>query len=536
MWRVHGFVGRVLNRCHGNAPLRLSQNHHVEDEVINSSTILSTSRHSSDSSSHKGEDGERRKKQRTSQFCFAELPHYTALDAVGWGTAAVLFMQICKRIHSQFSSSTEPSPSPNPGALATSSTLQKCGYQILLEILSRRDVLPRGRGVLHVQRVPERQNQAQSPPQSSSSSNSNNNSCNANSTEQDHLTADSSSSDHQRAELTEEPPFPEEPLLSASCPSEDKAYCDNKETKEDNEKGILSDEERLIEAAQNLSHVGDASVPVILNIIGLESAKSENYVAAFTCFLSAAQHGYSKAQFNTGVCYETGRGVGKDKEKALYYYWQAAVRGHRLAQYRYAKLLLTSRGHQSAEELDTAISLLQQAADAGLTEAQVCLASVYSQEPVRDRCKSVHYLKMAAERGDSTALLFLGQCYESGFGVEENLRAAIECHKRAVQAGNTRAKSLLTPPTDTEENAVLRSIHSAPCFSVPDQHYQQLLSSLTGHVPPSTHQPVPLPILPHSWSMGNLGVTPPLSSMPLHLHPQAHNTEGGRCQWTVGIG
>lgn len=48
---------------------------------------------------------------------------------------------------------------------------------------------------------------------------------------------------------------------------------------------------------------------------GLESAKSENYEEAFTCFLAAAQQGYSKAQFNTAVCYEQGRGVRKDKEK-----------------------------------------------------------------------------------------------------------------------------------------------------------------------------------------------------------------------------
>lgn len=38
----------VLHRCYGNTQLRLSQNHHVEDEVINSSTVLSTSRHVSD--------------------------------------------------------------------------------------------------------------------------------------------------------------------------------------------------------------------------------------------------------------------------------------------------------------------------------------------------------------------------------------------------------------------------------------------------------------------------------------------------------
>lgn len=51
---------------------------------------------------------------------------------------------------------------------------------------------------------------------------------------------------------------------------------------------------------------------------------------------------------------------------------------------------------------------------------------------------------------DDTALLFLGQCFESGFGVQQNLRTAIEYYKRAARAGNKRAKSLLTPPNDTD--------------------------------------------------------------------------------------
>lgn len=537
MWRVHGFIGRVLYRYHGSNTLRLSQNHHVEDEVISSSTVLSTSRHSSDISSQKEEDGDRRRKQRTSQFGYAELPRYTALDAVGWGAAAVLFMQICRRIHSQFSSGSDPSVTP--GVLTSPSRLQKCGYRILLEILSRRDVLPRGGTVLCLQGVPERQNQDQfSAQNSSSSSTSSSRNGSHSSSEQDHLTPDNSTSDHQRAPLIQDSPTLGESLLSASCPLQNDASQDNTEKKDASDKVVLSDEERLTEAALNLRHVGDTSVPVILNIIGLESAKSENYEEAFTCFLAAAQQGYSKAQFNTGVCYEKGRGVSKDKEKALYYYRQAAAGGHKQAQYRYAKLLLTSRGHQSVEELNTAISLLEQAAAAGLAKAQVCLASVYSQDPVKYGCKSIQYLKMAAESGDDTALLFLGQCYESGFGVQQNLRTALEFYKRAARDGNKQAQSSLTPPDDTysKEDAMLRSIRSAPCFSAADRRLQQTLSSLAGRVPPPStgHRPATLPVLPHSWSTGSLCVPPSLSSTPLHLH--LPSTETGTCQWTVGIG
>ncbi|XP_071314105.1 death ligand signal enhancer isoform X2 [Trachinotus anak] len=537
MWRVPGFVGRVLHRCHGSAPLRLPQNHHVEDEVINSSSVFSTSRHSSDSSSQKEQDGERRKKQRTFQFGYTQLPHYTVLDAVGWGAAAALFMQICRRIHSQFSSGTEPSPIP--GSLKATSLLQKCGYRILLENFSRRDVLSRGRRVLCLQGVPERQGQDLAAAQTSSSSSSSSNTDDAGlCSSSEHLTTDSSISGHQRALLNQDSPIPgsEESLLSASCPLQNDTQQDNTKTKHVNDKDILSDEERLAGATLSLRHVGESSIPVILNIIGIESAKSESYEEAFTCFLAAAQQGYNKAQFNVGVCYEKGRGVSKDKEKALSYYLQAAIGGHTQAQYRYAKLLLTSRRHQSLEELNTAIDLLEQAAAAGLTRAQVCLASVFSQEPVRDENKSVKYLKMAAESGDDTALLFLGQCYESGFGVQQNLRTAIEFYKRAAQTGNKQAQSLLTPPNDTDrkEDAVLRSIRSAPCFSVVSHRLQQPLSSLSSPVPPSTGQLTTLPLLPHSWSTGSLCSSSTLSSTPLHLHP--HSTEGETCQWTVGIG
>ncbi|XP_069577448.1 death ligand signal enhancer isoform X1 [Brachyistius frenatus] len=527
MWRVQGFVGRVLHRYHGSNTRRLRHSHHVEDEVVNSSAVLFTSHHPFDSSSHREEDEERKRKQRTFQFGYAELPRYTALDAVGWGAAAVLFMQICRRIHSQFSSGAEPSPTP--GALTASSTLQKCGYRILLETLSRRDVLPRGRSVLCLQGVPERQEQDPATVQSSSSSSRN--SCHSIS-EQDHLTADSSISDHQRELLIQDSQIPEESLLSASGPLQSDAKQNNTEKKDATDEDMLSDKERLAGAAQNLKHVGDTSVPVILNIIGLESAKSENYEEAFACFLAAAQQGYSKAQFNTGVCYEKGRGVSKDKEKALYYYRQAAVGGHRQAQYRYAKLLLTNREHQSVEELNTAMDLLEQAAAAGLTKAQVCLASVYSQDPVRYGCKSIPYLKMATESGDDSALLLLGQCCQNGFGTQRNLKTAVDLYKRAAQAGNKRAESLPTPPDVTyAEDVVLRSIRSAPCFSAAGRRLQQPLSSLAGRVPPSAGHPATLPLLPHSWSTGSLRVPTSLSST-----TPSSAEGGGTCQWTVGIG
>lgn len=50
---------------------------------------------------------------------------------------------------------------------------------------------------------------------------------------------------------------------------------------------------------------------------------------------------------------------------------------------------------------------------------------------------------------DDTAQLFLGNCYESGFVVQQNLRTAITFYKQAARAGNKQAERLLRPPNET---------------------------------------------------------------------------------------
>ncbi|KAL6475919.1 hypothetical protein MHYP_G00144180 [Metynnis hypsauchen] len=506
MWRVQGLLGRVLSRCHGNGPLRLSNGHHVEDEVISSSTVLSTSRLTSDSSSQRGEDGERnKKKKRTSQFCYAGLARYSALDAVGWGAAAVLFMQICRRIHSQFSS--VPEQSAGPPRLREPGLIHKCTYRILLDILSRRDVLPRGVSVMCLKGA------LTSPDQSDSSGGSS--SDNAEPVPDLHAGQTSS---QQRETLSHNSQEETSPVVPGAAAASHEHPQENHRSRS------------LDEAVQNLRDVADDSVPIILNIIGLESAKGGDYDSAFECFLASAQQDYSKAQFNVGVCYEKGRGVSKDFNKALKYYRHAATAGHRQAQYRCAKLLLNRRGQQSATDTDTAtaLSLLHKAAAAGLTEAQLYLGVLFSQNADADGAKSVQYFRMAAESGDSTGLLFLGQCYERGFGVSRCYRTAVSLYQQAAAKGSQEAKKMLT---DLHNREALRSIRSAPCLSLLDQlHLSAMFSPVSQEAEPAPKHPDwPTQPLPHSWSTGNLISLPAFSAQTL----SANSKSGG---WIIGVG
>lgn len=493
----------------------------MEDEVISSSTVLSGGRHGLDSSFQRGEDGEQKKnrRRRTSQFCYTGLARYTALDAVGWGAAAVLFMHLCRRIHSQFSSVGDQNPGPT--CLREPGLIQKCSYRVLLDILSRRDVLPGGVSVMCLKGA------LTSPDQCSSSSSSNGDGVNVGGDGVQNLSSSLNTepdpdlqTPHQQGETlsnsTTDGSSPEFDVLGAAAAG--------REQPEESSARAPS----LDEAVQNLRDVMDHSVPVILNIMGLESVKAGDYETAFECFLASAQQDYSKAQFNTGVCYERGRGVRKDLSKALQFYRRAAATGHRQAQYRCAKLLLTNRG-RSDTDTATARSLLHKAAAAGLTEAQLYLGVVLSEEAQSDGGEWVQYFRMAAESGDSTGLLFLGQCYERGLGVPQCLSSAVSLYQQAAAKGNQKAKNTLR---DLHSREVLRSIRSAPCLSILDQlhlsvMFPQQVSEEAGPVP-KQQLDLPMQPLPHSWSTGNL-IAPPSFSKGVN----SNCSSGG---WIIGVG
>ncbi|XP_025926447.1 death ligand signal enhancer isoform X2 [Apteryx rowi] len=134
--------------------------------------------------------------------------------------------------------------------------------------------------------------------------------------------------------------------------------------------GDLARQGHLEEAAFQLQQIFRIDISIAFNILGIESMRAGHYKAAYTCFKLAADRGYSKAQFNVGLCYEHGRGTEKDLEKAAFYYYHAASNCHPMAQYRYARCLLCHRPENEWDSLQKAVTFLEQAAMAGITEGK----------------------------------------------------------------------------------------------------------------------------------------------------------------------
>lgn len=59
------------------------------------------------------------------------------------------------------------------------------------------------------------------------------------------------------------------------------------------------------------------SVCALCLLTGTENMKSGDYTAAFSYFQKAAARGYSKAQYNAGLCHEHGRGTPRDISKVF---------------------------------------------------------------------------------------------------------------------------------------------------------------------------------------------------------------------------
>ncbi|XP_061858081.1 death ligand signal enhancer isoform X3 [Colius striatus] len=263
---------------------------------------------------------------------------------------------------------------------------------------------------------------------------------------------------------------------------------------------------------------------------GIESMRAGHYRIAYTCFKLAADRGYSKAQFNVGLCYEHGRGTEKDLEKAAFYYYHAASSCHPLAQYRYARCLLCHRPENEWHRHPKAVTFLEQAAMAGITEAQACLGVFYMRGLQPKEKTGLKYLLLAARSGDAQSRYHVGVCYEKGLGVQQNLAEAMRHYQEAAAAGNRNAAERLRVLEEEAEDVQtkhtfssgMRSSSSSPCFWA------------TELVPADLHTSQPRPSalsLSHSWSTDSLHVRLLGAGWSRALGSRAAPQEPHRCWW-----
>ena len=71
---------------------------------------------------------------------------------------------------------------------------------------------------------------------------------------------------------------------------------------------------------------------------------AKKYDLAYKKLLPAAQKGHKKAQYRVGRCYDKGRGVEENNNKAYIWYLKSSQLGYAKAQYQLAKCYMKGKG------------------------------------------------------------------------------------------------------------------------------------------------------------------------------------------------
>ena len=132
---------------------------------------------------------------------------------------------------------------------------------------------------------------------------------------------------------------------------------------------------------------------------------AKNTVVALELFERSAALGTSVGQYFAGVIYSLGDdGIDKDYKQAVVYFRQSAIQGNTAAQN--ALGVMHYNGFGVEQSYDLARSWYEKAADAGLADAQVNLASMYQQGLgglEKNDEKALVLYKSAAAKGNSHA-------------------------------------------------------------------------------------------------------------------------------------
>ena len=157
---------------------------------------------------------------------------------------------------------------------------------------------------------------------------------------------------------------------------------------------------------------------------GLEAAKSGNFDKALAEWRPLGDSGDARAQYQIGMLYRHGRGVGRDHEKAADWFSKAAAKGHAEAQAEYGNHLLHGRGVK--KNYARALELFRAASEKGIASAELNLAIMhrYGRGVPRSYARAVIWYRKAADRGYIPAMDSLGALYQHGVGVQrDNIRA-----------------------------------------------------------------------------------------------------------------
>jgi TPR repeat protein len=196
--------------------------------------------------------------------------------------------------------------------------------------------------------------------------------------------------------------------------------------------GVAKDEARGMSLFRQAADRGNPGAMLDLGVVYFSGiGVPQDKATALRWITRAGDLGIPEAQNLAGYMYEEGDGVTQSDQQAIAWYRKSAAQGDAFGMMHLGKLL--SNAGNGAE----AVELYRKAAALGFVEAYVALARDYlsgGDGLPRDPTQEAFWFGKAAEKGDRSSMISLGELYEFGIGVERNEVRARQLYMQA--AGN----------------------------------------------------------------------------------------------------
>jgi len=166
----------------------------------------------------------------------------------------------------------------------------------------------------------------------------------------------------------------------------------------------------------------------------VEKAPVKDYHRAAKLFEQSCQGGHREACAFLGNAFGTGQGVKKDLARAVALNKEACDKGTPLGCYHLAGYY--ARGKGVEKDQAKSIKLYETACDAKLGSACTLLAFRLGQSSVRNDFRLFKLYEKACKYGEPIGCCMLGDCYNEGKGVAQDLDKAVENFHKACDGGH----------------------------------------------------------------------------------------------------
>jgi len=194
-----------------------------------------------------------------------------------------------------------------------------------------------------------------------------------------------------------------------------------------------------------LNEDADPDAPETQFRLGRAYGAAELAEDAVRYYRLAAEAGYAPAQNNLATSYQRGLGVPQDSAEAVRWYEAAAAQGFAIAAYNLGIMYRYGNGVEADGPL--ALDWLTRAAEADHPDAQLELSYLLLPPETKgvalDPEAAAMWAMRAAEAGLPDAEVWLAYLYETGQGVEADLRQARRWYRTAASHGISIAQQRL---------------------------------------------------------------------------------------------